>query len=90
MTSSHRRRPGFTVFVTWDPQEALKGATVLRLFDPVNRVVAESKPDKLSLRKRQLSLSSWELPMVSAPGVYRADVLLDGKPIWRGFVRITP
>jgi hypothetical protein len=34
--------------------------------------------------------SSGELPIVSVPGSYRADVLIAGKPIWRSFVRITP
>ena len=68
----------------------LKGAAVMRLRDTDNRVVVESKPSKLDVRKGQMKLSSWELPMVRVPGIYRADVLIDGKPIWRGFVRITP
>ena len=79
-----------TVFVTWNPQQRLKGATVLRLRDTENRTVVDSKPGKLDVRKGDMSLSSWQLPIVSVPGIYRADVLLDGKPIWRGFVRITP
>jgi hypothetical protein len=77
-------------FVTWNPVEKLKGLAVIRLFDINNRPVMETKPMKLSMRKGQLSLSSWELPISSLSGTYRADVMLDARPIWRGFVRITP
>jgi hypothetical protein len=34
-------------------------------------------------------LSSWKLPVPPTPGMYRADVLIDGTPIWRGFVKVT-
>jgi hypothetical protein len=27
--------------------------------------------------------------VLSAPGTYQADVLLDDEPVWRGFLRIT-
>lgn len=84
------REAKLTVFVTWSPQERLKGVSVLRLRDTDNRIVVESKPGKIDLRKGNLSLSSWELPMISVPGIYRADVLINDQPIWRGFVRITP
>jgi hypothetical protein len=84
------RDPKFIVFVTWAPQQRLKGASVMRLRDSENRVIVESKPGKIDVRKGDISLSSWETPMVSAPGMYRADVMIDGKPIWRGFLRITP
>jgi len=29
------------------------------------------------------------LAVLSAPGTYQADVLLDDEPVWRGFLRIT-
>lgn len=84
------RDPKFIVFVTWTPQQRLKGASVLRLRDSQDRVVVDSKPSKIDVRKGSTSLSSWEIPMMSAPGIYRADVMIDGKPMWRGFLRITP
>jgi len=55
-----------------------------------NRKILESTPKKLTVAKGDLSLSSWEIPITALAGVYRADVVLDDKPIWRGFVRITP
>lgn len=77
-------------FVSWSPVEKLQGSTVIRLFDADNRSVAESKPQKISVGKGGLSLSSWEIPIISLSGLYRADVVLNDKPIWRGFVKITP
>jgi len=84
------RERAFAVFVMWSPKERLRGVMVVRLFDADNRVVAESKPAKVDLRKNQTSTSSWTLPMLTDPGTYRADVLLDNTPMWRGFLRITP
>lgn len=80
----------FVVFVSWSPQQRLKGQMVLRLHDADNHVVVESKPKRTDLPRRDLRLSSWEIPMLATPGLYRADVLLDARTLWRGFVRITP
>jgi hypothetical protein len=78
------------IFVTWSPVDKLKGVTTIRLFDVENRKVAESPPKKVNVGKGGLTLSSWEIPITSLSGMYRADVTLDANPIWRGFVRITP
>jgi hypothetical protein len=77
-------------FVTWNTVEKLKGLAIIRVFDIDNRPIMETKPMKLSLGKGQMSLSSWELPISSLSGTYRADVMLDARPMWRGFVKITP
>jgi len=80
----------FVTYVNWNPQERLRGQVTLRVSDVENRTVLESKPGKLDVRKGQQILSSWTLPVPPNAGVYRVDALIDGKPIWRGFVRITP
>ncbi len=79
----------FVTWVNWAPLERLRGETILRVFDGENRTVMETKPGKLDVRKDQRVLSSWTLPVPATAGVYRADALIDGKPIWRGFVRIS-
>ena len=84
------REKKLVTFVTWSPIEKLKGATMIRLFDAENRKVVESTPKKINIGKGNLSLSYWEIPIVSLAGMYRADVMLGDKPIWRGFVKITP
>lgn len=83
------RDKDFVVFVTWSPQMRLKGTTILRLHNEANQVVAESKPGKVDLRLGDARLSSWKLAIPGRPGVYRADVLIEGVPIWRGFVKVT-
>jgi S1-C subfamily serine protease len=79
----------FVAFVNWNPQQRLKGETALFVFDSTNRVIAQSKVAKADMRKGQPALTVWELA-VPSPGTYRADVVLNGKPVWRGFVRINP
>jgi hypothetical protein len=79
----------FVVFITWSPQMRLKGMHVLKLYDEANHILVESKPGKLDLRPGDARLSSWRLTVPGRPGVYRTEVLVDGVPIWRGFVRLT-
>ena len=35
-------------------------------------------------------MTYWELPIPREPGIYRTEALFNGRPVWRGFVRITP
>jgi hypothetical protein len=79
----------FVVFINWRPQTRIKGMATLRLYDESNHVTVESKPSKVDIRPDNALLSSWKMPIPDRPGVYRADILIDGVPIWRGFVRIT-
>jgi hypothetical protein len=83
------RDKDFVVFVTWSPQMRLKGTSLLRLHNDTNQVVVESKPGKVDLRPGDARLSSWKLTVPGRPGIYRADVLIEGVPIWRGFVKVT-
>ena len=80
----------FVAWINWSPQERLRGQSVLRNFDVDNKVVSESKPAKVNLRKGELVLSAWQLQVPSAAGQYRVEVAIDGQPIWRGFLRVTP
>ena len=70
----------FVVFVTWAPRVRLRGQGMIQVRDGNNAVVAESKPRKLDLRAKELTLFSARLPVFATPGTYRAEVLLDGKP----------
>jgi hypothetical protein len=84
------REKELVAFVTWAPRTPLKGQTAFHFFDAHNRVVASSKPAKINFRKNDLVLSSAKVPVFQQPGTYRAEIHLDGKPAWRGYVRITP
>ena len=79
----------FTVFISWKAQARLKGMATLRLYDEGNHVVVDSEPAKIDIRPENFMLSNWKIPIPERPGVYRADVMVDGVPLWRGFVRIT-
>jgi hypothetical protein len=70
---------GFTVFVTWNPQERLRGMVTMKLFTAGNRPVSRIPPEKSDLRKQNLVLTSWQIPMLRTPGVYRADITLDDR-----------
>ena len=60
------------------------------MYDESNQLVADSKPGKLDVRPGYPSvLSSWKMPVPARAGIYRAEVAIDGTPIWRGFVRVT-
>lgn len=78
------------VFVTWSPRSQIKGQTAFHIFDASNRPVMSSKPTKVNFRKNDLVMSSMKIPVPQQPGVYRAEVHLDGKPAWRSYVRILP
>jgi hypothetical protein len=80
----------FTVFVTWSPRERLKGMMSVKLFNADNRQLVQAPPKKADIKKQDLVLTSWRFDMPRTPGVYRADVLMDDKTMWRGWVRLTP
>jgi hypothetical protein len=44
----------------------------------------------MDLKKQDLVLASWPVQMLSTAGVYRADVLMGDRVMWRGYVRLTP
>ena len=79
----------FAFFVMWNPKERLRGLMKVLIFDPDNRVVAESKPLKVDLRQGQVSTSQWGFTMLAPGGPYRADVLLDDTTLYRKSVTVT-
>ena len=83
------RDKAFVAFVSWSPTERLRGQAVWKLFDPEGRTVVTSKAQKADFKKGSRSTSLWEIPMLTAPGIYRVEFFLDTSSMWRGFVRIT-
>jgi hypothetical protein len=84
----HVSEKGFTVFVTWNPNERLRGMLTMSLFDADNQLVAQSKPARRDFRKGDLLLTSWQQAVPPVPGRYRADVVMDDRVMWRGYVRV--
>ncbi len=88
-TEFSTQEPLMTVFVTWDPKERLKTLITLRIFDQDNRILAETKPVKTTLRASGACRSPHGSSRCSpAAGIYRVDVLIGSDAAWRGFFRV--
>jgi hypothetical protein len=75
-------------FVSWNAQARLKGMLAMKLFDETDHLIASSKPKKIDLRPNASMLSSWEIPVPTTPGWYRAEFLVDGVPVYRSFMHV--
>lgn len=51
---------------------------------------ASSAIDYQAAERRFGARSTWDLPMLQAPGAYRVDVLIDGRTYWRGLSSCGP
>jgi hypothetical protein len=78
------------VGVDWSPSERIRGSAVLQVIDAENNVIGASPPRKVNFNKGSAVRSAWDVPMVKAPGLYRIDVTVDGRPYWRAFFRVNP
>jgi hypothetical protein len=74
----------------WWPTDRVRGTLQMRLLDPENHLVATSQPRKINFGKGEGARSSWEVPMPKEPGVYRVEVAVDSRILWREFVRVNP
>ncbi|HVG91199.1 MAG TPA: hypothetical protein VNB54_06880, partial [Alphaproteobacteria bacterium] len=77
------------VYVTW--QDVVKGklTAVLKLFNTDNTLISESKPRDLSMAPGKYMTTTWEIPAANMPpGIYRFDLVLNGKTAWRDFFKI--
>lgn len=79
-----------SVFVQWNPKEKRDAQGHFEVYDADNKPVSRSPASKLKLRPGELFFSTWVLPLARLmPDVYRVDCLLDGAPVWRGYLRVT-
>ena len=78
----------FVVFVTVSARERVRGQGSFVIFDEANRRVGFSKPSRTNYPKGELVLSSWKIQGLNQTGTYRVELQLDGKPMWRGYVKI--
>lgn len=85
-----RRENQAVAYVNWQTQSKEKFSCILRIFDADNKLVSESKSRELSLAPGKYMSTTWDIPVGSmAPGIFRVDLVLDGKTAWRDFFRIT-
>jgi len=78
------------VLVTWQVVAKEKFSCVLNVFSADNKLVNESKPRDIALIPGKSLTTLWEIPAAKmAAGIYRFDLVLNGKTAWRDFFRIT-
>ncbi|MCU1255265.1 MAG: trypsin-like serine protease with C-terminal domain [Candidatus Angelobacter sp.] len=77
------------VQITWQSVEKGKFTSILRLFNTDNKAISESKPRDISMASGKYMTTIWEIPAATLPaGIYRFDLVLNGKTAWRDFFRI--
>jgi hypothetical protein len=84
------RDPIVGVALTWLTSERVRGKATIRVYDVDNNAVAASEPRKVDFNKGAYAQSFWQMPMLKQPGLYRVDVALDARILWRGFLRVSP
>ena len=77
------------IYTLWIRRGKLgKGELSAKVYDAMNRVKIDVAPKKTSLSEVPVRIAFGFPPAQLQPGVYRVDVLWDGQPAWRTFVRI--
>ncbi len=78
------------VFLNFAPRQKLKDTAIVAVYDLDNKLVVQTPPAKLAPQAGNLLYLSQPIAIANLrPGVYRADVQMDGNPVWRAFFRIT-
>jgi S1-C subfamily serine protease len=85
-----RRENKAVMFVNWQFFSKEKLSCAIRIIDSDNKLLSESKPRDVSLAPGKIVSVTWDIPVGSMPvGIYRADLVIDNKPAWREFFRVT-
>ena len=78
------------VLVTFEPKKKRKSSAALAIYDLDNHLIGQSASTKLELSPGKMTFFAAPIDLVNlVSGVYRADVLVDGNPVWRTFFRVT-
>lgn len=90
-TSEFSRTGGdAAVFLNFASRQKLKDTAIVAVYDLDNKLVVQTSPAKPAAQAGGLLYLSQPFSIANLrPGVYRADVQMDGNPVWRAFFRIT-
>ena len=84
-----RSEASLNVYSLWQRKaKASKGEVSVSIYDAGNRVCATGPPKKITLRGEPTRISFAFSPSPLQDGIYRIDMLWDGRPTWRTFIRI--
>ena len=85
-----RREGQASVFVQWDPKEKKDAMAWFEVYDTDHKMIGRGDSLKMKLRPGQLLFSTWTLNLPAlTPALYRVDLMMDGAPAWRGYLRVT-
>ncbi|MDP8982368.1 MAG: serine protease, partial [Acidobacteriota bacterium] len=85
-----RTEPQVFVYSLWSRKGKIgKGMLSAKVYDSGNRLAVEVPPKKISLGEIPIRSAFGFSPATLKGGMYRVDLLWDGKPVWRTFIVIT-
>jgi S1-C subfamily serine protease len=84
-----RASNSLAVVITWAPDTKTKSVMQFRIYDLDNRLVQQTRPEKIDLERQVTAYSGVRIPLSSLkPGMYRIDLLVGNLPQWREFFRV--
>jgi hypothetical protein len=85
-----KREGEIAVFIQWDPQVKKDAVGRLDFYNSDRRLIVKGLPTKVKMRPGTLFFTTWTMAIDQLPpDIYRADLMLDDAPVWRGYVKIT-
>jgi S1-C subfamily serine protease len=85
-----RRSGSFTVILNLRPRAKLRLSANCRIVDLDGHKLGEGKPAAVKADVNDTPVYAWQVSMAQTqPGLYRVEIVFDGQPVWRTFVRIT-
>ncbi len=85
-----RARGPFAVILNLRPRAKLRVSANCRIVDLDGRKLGEGKPASAKADVNDTPSYLWQIALAqTTPGIYRVEIVFDGQPVWRTFVRIT-
>jgi S1-C subfamily serine protease len=85
-----RAASSLAVVLNLRPRAKLKLLANCQVLDTDGRKLGEGKPVAVKADVKDTPAYAWQIPLAAIPpGLYRVEIVFDGAPVWRTFVRIT-
>ena len=89
-TDFSTRDPQIYIYTLWTRKGKInKGQVSAKVYDAMNHIKVDVEAKKLTLGEIPIRVAFSFPPTQLQAGVYRIDVLWDGQPAWRTFVRVS-